>query len=89
MEENAITYRNFELTISAMVYVADPPGSYATHPDEPVALSAALKHGLDTCGLGDRLEEVYAAMREFAQPAFAKAVVEFEEIRHKLAAGEE
>jgi hypothetical protein len=82
-DDLSITFKNFDLTISAVVHVADPPGSCATHPDEPISLADALLHGLKACGLESRFEDIFEALRAHVEPGFNRTVGEFEELRRR------
>ena len=79
--EYEITYKHVGLTISGMVYVEMPAGSFQTHPDEPVQLCAALEHAMKKCGLGDNTDAGFIEIGEFCRPFFKKAVTKFESIR--------
>ncbi len=82
-DDLSITFKNFDLTVSAVVHIADPPGTYATHPEDPISLADALLHGLKACGLEARFEDVFEALRAHVEPGFNRTVAEFEELRRR------
>ena len=65
-----LTLKNVAPMLSGMIYVPDPPGSYAIEPDRQLFLDEVLLHALKVCGLEDRSQEVYDAAWAYAAPFF-------------------
>ena len=78
-----VTWDSLSLTLSAVVHVAWPPGSYEVHADDQFQLYPVLEEAMKSVGLGDQVDAVFQAMSDLAKPHFAKSVADFEKIRQE------
>jgi hypothetical protein len=83
-DKDEVTFDDVELFLFATVRTKWPPGKWDAAPNPLVPLYGLLQEAMAECGLAERFEDVYRAMRRAAEPNFAEIVKAHEEIRQDV-----